>query len=322
MKAFLVTEPHKFRLADVAMPSGSRDHVIVRVGACGICGSDLDIMEGSRPMEVTAYPVILGHEFSGEVVEVGDGVEGLKIGDKVAIDTVVRCDSCRNCRMGWTCHCLREFHQLGCTVPGGMAEYVAVPQRLVYKLPTEMDFADAALAELASCAAHGVTKAEIKPGDSVVVVGAGTIGALALQFARLYSPSRLIVVEIDDHKLTLAKRFGATHFVNTKTQDVTKEVMEITHGLGADAIIECTGSVEPIQKSFSYIGTKGRTVVIGVPPQRKFEIDFVTMLLRDSVFRPSNGYTTPICVLVQPEMERGRSPLVSIPPLGRGFSRS
>ena len=298
MKAFLVTEPHKFGLIEVAIPSVNSDQVLVRVGACGICGSDIDILEGFRPMEVTAYPVILGHEFSGEVAEVGAEVRGLKAGDKVAIDTVVRCETCRNCRKGWTCHCLNEFHQLGCTIPGGMAEFVAVPQRLVYKLPDGMDLSVAALAEPASCAAHGVSKAEIKPGDSVVVVGAGPIGALALQVARLFSPSRLILVEIEESKLALGKKLGATHTINAKKDDVTQGVMEITDGLGADAIIECTGFVEPIQKSFSYIGTKGRTVVIGVPQERKFEIDFLAMLLRDSVFRPSNGYTTQIWLWV------------------------
>src|SRR5262245_27893273 len=98
MKAFLVTEPHQFGLTDVAMPSVGSGQVLIRVGACGICGSDLDILEGSRPMEVTAYPVILGHEFSGEVAEIGDGVKDLKPGDKVAIDTIVRRDNCRNCK--------------------------------------------------------------------------------------------------------------------------------------------------------------------------------------------------------------------------------
>lgn len=294
MKAFLVNAPHQYALTDVPLPTAASDEALVRVGACGICGSDVDILDGSRPMEVTKYPVIIGHEFSGEIVEVGSEVTNLKPGDRVAVDTVVRCQTCRNCALGWTCHCQKEFHQLGCTKAGGMAEYVAVPQRLLYKLPEDMDLTVAALAEPASCAAHAVSKAEIRPGDAVVVIGAGPIGALSLQIARLFSPGCLIAVEIDEYKLQLARQLGATHTVNARSDDVPATVMDITKGLGADAVIECSGNVRAIQQSFSYLGTKARTVVIGVPPEPTFEIDFLTMLLRDSVFRSSNGYTTPI----------------------------
>jgi len=298
MKAFLVEKPHHYQLQDVPIPAVGADELLLRVGACGICGSDLDLLEGTRPMEVTAYPVILGHEFSGQVEEVGSGVRGFKKGDRVAVDTIMRCESCQNCRLGWGSHCLNGFDQLGCTKAGGMAEYVAVPQRLAFKLPEDVSLVEAALAEPASCAAHGVSKAEIRPGESVVIVGAGPIGALALQVARLFSPAKLILVEIDDFKLEVGKRLGATHTINARKDDVASRVMEITEGLGANAVIECTGAVEPIQRSFSYIATKGRIVVIGVPPVAKFEIDFLTMLLRDSVFRASNGYTTQIWMWV------------------------
>jgi L-iditol 2-dehydrogenase len=294
MQAFLATRPHKYGLVEVDIPSLRGEDVLVRVEACGICGSDLDILKGLRPMEATTYPVILGHEFSGEIVEVGSAVRSLKLGDGVAIDTIVRCGACRNCLMGWTCHCLNGFQQLGCTAAGGMAEYVAVPQRMVYRLPEGMNLFTAALAEPASCAAHGVAKAEIKPGDSVVVVGAGSIGALVLQLARLFSPSELILIEIDDLKLQLGTKLCATHTINATRENVTERVMDITKGLGADAIVECTGSMEAVRKTFSYAGTKSRTVVVGVPPERRLEIDFVGMLTRDAVFRPSNGYTTAI----------------------------
>jgi 2-desacetyl-2-hydroxyethyl bacteriochlorophyllide A dehydrogenase len=298
MKAMLVREPNRYELSDVPVPRIASGEALVRVEACGICGTDIDIIEGNRPMEVTAYPVILGHEFSGEVVEVGSEVKEVRPGDKVAVDTVIRCSGCRNCAMGWTAHCLTAYNQIGCTIPGGMAEYVAVPQRQLYKLPDSLHVVDAALAEPGSCAAHGVSKADIRPGDSVVVIGVGPIGALTLQFGRLFSPAHLISVEIDDRKLELARKLGATHAVSARHQDVTTAIMDITHGLGADAIIECSGSLDSIQKTFSYVGTKGRIVVIGVPSERKFEIDFLSLLLRDALFRPSNGYTTQIWLWV------------------------
>jgi L-iditol 2-dehydrogenase len=179
-----------------------------------------------------------------------------------------------------------------------MAEFVAVPQRLVYKLPEEMDLSEASLAEPASCAAHGVSKAEIKPGDSLVIVGDGPIGALTLQIARLFSPAHLICVEVDDYRLEKARKLGATHIIHAAKQNVTDQVLDITGGLGADAIIECTGNAACVQETFSYIGTKGRIVVIGVPPQRKLEIDLLKMHLKDAVFRSSNGYTTEIWLWV------------------------
>jgi L-iditol 2-dehydrogenase len=281
MNAFVVHAPHEFELTDIEEPCPASDEVLVRVGACGICGSDVDIIEGT-----------------GEVVELGREVRGMRLGQKVAVDTIVRCQTCPHCALGWGCHCQNGFNQLGCTMPGGMAEYVAVPQRLLYALPDHVDLADAALAEPASCAAHGVSKAEIRPGDSVVVVGVGPIGALALQVARLFSPAHLISVEIDPRKAELARKLGATHTVDALNEDVTTRVMEITHGLGAQAVIECTGSLAPIQQSFRYVATKGKIVVVGVPPQTKFEIDYLNLLLKDSAFRASNGYTTAIWLWV------------------------
>jgi 2-desacetyl-2-hydroxyethyl bacteriochlorophyllide A dehydrogenase len=305
MKAFLVTEPHRYALREVAVPDIGENDLLLRVGACGICGSDLDILEGARPMEVTRYPLISGHEFSGEVVEAGRAVRGYRPGEKVAVDTLVSCRQCRHCQMGWTAHCLNGFRQLGCTDPGGLAEYVAVPQQLAYKLSEQSALTDAALAEPASCAAHGVRKAGIRPGQSVVVVGAGPIGALALQVARLFSPGHLILVEVDERKLKAGRKLGASVVIDARNEDVATRVLEITKGRGADAIIECTGAVEPIQQSFSYVATKGRIVVIGVPARFRFEIDYLPLLLRDATFRASNGYTTEIWIWVLELLSRG-----------------
>jgi threonine dehydrogenase-like Zn-dependent dehydrogenase len=121
---------------------------------------------------------------------------------------------------------------------------------------------------------------------------------LALQIARLFSPAVLVLVELDDRKLEVGKKLGATHTINATNGDVAARIMDLTEGLGADAIIECTGSVEPIQQGFSFVGTKGRLVVIGVPTKLQFEIDFLKLLMRDAVFRSSNGYTTEVWLWV------------------------
>jgi 2-desacetyl-2-hydroxyethyl bacteriochlorophyllide A dehydrogenase len=298
MKAFTVTEPHKYCLADVDIPKVKDDEVLLRVGACGICHSDLDLLGGTEVSDATTYPLIPGHEFTGEIVQVGSAVQRYRKNDKVVIEPMVCCRTCSSCRRGWIMHCRAGYAQLGITKPGGMAEYVAVPEGCLYKLPPHIDLVKAALIEPASCSAHGVLKAEITPGDSVVIIGVGSIGLLALEIAQLFSPSKLIAIDIAEDKLDIARRLGATDVINARTESAPEQIMKITNGLGADAVIDSSGSVEAIQQSFSYIGTKAKTVVIGIPPQRRFEVDFLAMINNDSVFRAVNGYTTDVWVWV------------------------
>jgi 2-desacetyl-2-hydroxyethyl bacteriochlorophyllide A dehydrogenase len=298
MKAFTITEPQKYGLADVDIPEVKKDEVLLRVGASGICHSDLDLLKGTEVSDATTYPAIPGHEFAGEIVQVGSAVQRYRKNDKVVVEPMVCCRTCPSCRRGWIMHCHAGYDQLGITKPGGMAEYVAVPEGCLYKLPPQIDLVIAALIEPASCAAHGVLKAEITPGDSVVIIGAGSIGLLALEIARLFSPGKLIAIDIAEEKLDIARKLGATDVINTCSESAPEQIMKITNGLGADAVIDSSGSVKAIQESFSYIGIKAKTVVIGIPPQRRFEIDFLSMINNDSVFRAVNGYTTDVWVWV------------------------
>ena len=294
MKAFHVEAPHQFALIDVPLPQISEDEVLVRVGANGICGSDLDVLEGIRPDFCTRYPCVLGHEFAGVIAECGGAARHFRPGDKVVIDPILHCMSCRNCRKGWTCQCEQGYDQLGFTKPGGMQEYTAVPQNLVYMLPEEIDLAAAALVEPFSCAANGVQKAAIQPGNSVVIIGLGTIGAGALQIARLFSPTHLMVVEVDERKRSAANKLGATEFINPQHEDVPSRVRELTKSRGANAVIDCSGNLTAVQQSFSYLATKGRVVMIGIPDRAEFGIPFFQMLQNDASFFASAGHSTPI----------------------------
>jgi threonine dehydrogenase-like Zn-dependent dehydrogenase len=175
-----------------------------------------------------------------------------------------------------------------------MAEFLVANETQLYKVGAEADLTAIALAEPTSCAAHGVLKAEIKPGDHVVICGAGPIGVLAMQVARLFSPQTLILVEVDPLKLAAATQWGATHAVDAKAGDVAERIREITQGRGADAVIECSGNLAALQASFQYAGTKGRIAAIGVPSQMRIETDFLAMLINDLTFRASNGYTTAV----------------------------
>lgn len=299
MKAFQVVKPKEYGMVDVDVPKAGPGEVLVKIGACGICGSDLDVIEGTRPMSVTSYPCILGHEMAGEVVEIGAGVRGLEAGDKVAIDAMVTSPTCPNCRRGWVCHSVDGYEQLGFTRPGGMAEYVAAPQSCLYKIPSDLDPAKAALNEPASCAGFAISKASIQPGDNVVVVGSAAIAVFVLQIAKLFSPKNLIVIGgRDQKKLELARKLGATHTLNASKDNVVEAIMDITGGHGGDAIIECSGNARAMEQTFDYAGTKSRTVCIGVPPDLTLKVDFLKMLTNDTSFAASNGYTTDIYLWV------------------------
>jgi len=290
MKAFRIDKPHEGRLIELETPSVGRDEALVRVSACGICGSDVDVLNGLRHESVVRYPVVPGHEFCGEIASVGSVVRGFSPGDRVAVDAIVGCGRCRHCLEGWVCHCLGGYQQLGFTRPGAMAEYVAVPERSLYKVPAGMQPSHAALTEPAACAAHAVRKAQVSPGDAVVIIGGGAIGSLALQVARLFSPQHLILVEINPEKHELGRRLGATHCLGGG-EGVASAVMDLTGGRGADAVIECAGSLEALAAYFDYLGTRSRIVMVGLPPAMTVRIDFAALLGRDAAFMASNGYT-------------------------------
>jgi threonine dehydrogenase-like Zn-dependent dehydrogenase len=294
VKAFRVEAPNRFGLVDIPEPEIPPDGALVRVLANGICGSDLDVLEGVRPEFCTAYPCILGHEFAGEIVRVGRSVADYRPGDRVVVDPLLHCMSCRNCQMGWTCHCEKGYDQLGFTRPGGMQELVAVPHNLLHRFPQEIEPAAAALAEPLSCAANGVSKADIRPGDSVVVIGLGSIGAGALQLSRLFSPLHLILVEVDGRKKNAALRLGATHFLDSSQEDVPEVVRRITGGRGANTAIDCSGNIKAVQSVFSCMAVKSRFVMIGIPQDPGFTIPFFSMLQNDGAFFASAGYTAPI----------------------------
>lgn len=305
MKAFYVEAPHKFALIDVPHPRISKDEVLVRVGVNGICGSDLDVLEGIRPDFCTRYPCVLGHEFAGVIAACGGAATRFRPGDKVVVDPIVHCMACGNCRKGWTCHCEEGYDQLGFTRPGGMQEYTAVPQNLAYKLREGIDLAAASLIEPFSCAANGVRKAAIQPGDSAVIIGLGAIGAGALQIARLFSPTQMMVIEVDERKRSTAHKLGATEFLNPRDVDVPSRVRELTNGKGANAVIDCSGDLTAVRQGFSYLATKGRLVMIGIPDSSEFEIPFFTMLQNDASFFASAGHTTPIWSWVLKLLENG-----------------
>ena len=261
MKAFVVKEPFNYCLEDIPVPVCTYDGVVVRVLAAALCHSDLDILEGRRRHQVR-FPNVCGHEFTGTVVEKGSGIKHVNLGDHVVCECIIWCGICRNCRRGYTSLC-DNFNELGTMENGGFAEYVALPGRLTHRAEG-LTVEEAALMEPAGNGFHAVEKAGILPGDNVLILGPGPIGLFAMQFASLYNPARLIVAGTRDARLSFAKRLGATHTVNVKTTDAVREILDITHGAGADRIINCATSDSSFMLSMAAAGKNSVIVMEGL----------------------------------------------------------
>jgi L-iditol 2-dehydrogenase len=263
MKALVLSAYNQLDLAELPVPTIADDELLIRIRACGICGSDVHGMDGSTGRRIP--PIVMGHEAAGVVEAVGSGVPGFRRGDRVTFDSTVSCGLCFYCERGEINLCdNREV--VGVSTPqfrrmGAFAEYVAVPGHICYHLPDAMPFAHAALIEAVSVAVHGVSLTPIAKDDTVVVVGAGMIGLLTLQAALNAGAGAVIVLDVDETRLIMARQMGAMHTLNSRDADVIAKIHALTHGRGADAALECVGATIPIKLAMDAV-RKGATVTL------------------------------------------------------------
>src|SRR5215813_2599917 len=240
MKALLLRSYRHLEVADLPTPEVGADEVLVRVSACGICGSDVHGYDGSTGRRIP--PLVMGHEAAGVVERVGPGVRDFAAGERVTFDSTVSCGRCDFCRRGQINLCdNRTVLGVSCgdyRRHGAFAEYVAVPSRILYKLPDNLPFAEAAMLEAIAVAMHGVALAEIAPNATALVIGAGMIGLLTLQALRAAGCSRVFIADIDQTRLNLAKQIGATTVLNSTDPGFLAQILELTNGQGVDVTIE------------------------------------------------------------------------------------
>ncbi len=265
MKALLLKQYKELELIEMPEPAIGPNDVLVRVAACGICGSDVHGFDGSTGRRIP--PIVMGHEAAGVISEVGGNVSAFRKGDRVTFDSTVYCGDCHFCRRGDLNLCDRR-EVMGVSTGefrrnGAFAEYVAVPQHIVYKLPEGLPFEHAALIEAVSIAVHAVNITPISLGDSAIVVGSGMIGFLTIQALRLAGCSQVIAVDVDDAKLAKATAAGAHALVNSRTGDAVAAIRELTSGRGADVAIECVGASAPIQTSIAAVRKGGTVTLVG-----------------------------------------------------------
>ncbi|HXM54205.1 MAG TPA: alcohol dehydrogenase catalytic domain-containing protein [Candidatus Dormibacteraeota bacterium] len=214
MRAVRVDRPGEIGLVELERPRPGPGEALMAVAAVGICGSDVELLDGTRPAPYVRYPVVPGHEWAGTVAEIGPGVAGLAPGDRVVAEGFRACERCDRCKEGRTNLCSAEYAETGFTHPGAFAEFVSVPARLVHRLPADADLEAAALLEPAACVAQGLLEVDARPGLHAAVVGSGTIGLLAVAMLRLVSPARLTLVGSRAERLALGRRLGATEVVD------------------------------------------------------------------------------------------------------------
>lgn len=235
MKAFQVNAPLDYRLADVAVPYAAAEEALVRVAYAGICGSDMHIIHGDNAF--VRFPRITGHEFAGIVEAVGTGVDDVTVGDRVCIDPVISCGSCYPCRIGRPNVCA-SLQVIGVHRDGGFEEYVAVPASNLHRLPDELGLDAAALVEPYTIAANVLDRMQPHPGDRLLVFGAGVIGLTILQMARAKGIDEVIVTDIIDERLEVAKELGARHVINGRDTNVEQTVMALTGDEGVPLIAD------------------------------------------------------------------------------------
>ncbi len=265
MKALLLTEYRKLEPADVPRPVPGPGELLVRVKACGICGSDIHGYDGSTGRRVP--PLIMGHEAAGEVAETGPGVSGFSAGDRVTFDSTISCGECWYCQRGRINLCLnRQVLGVSCDEyrrHGAFAEYVLIPQRIAYHLPDSLSYEHAALLEAVSVAVHAVHRTPIRMGDTAVVVGSGMIGLLVVQALRHAGCGHIIAVDLEEDRLKLARALGADAAFNARTENLSEGIATLTGGRGADVALEAVGATAPIQTAIQVLRRGGALTLVG-----------------------------------------------------------
>ena len=260
MKAIMVTEPGKIGIIEKSLPKiQSKDEVLVRIKAAGICGSDIHIYHGTNPL--ATYPRVIGHEFVGEVVETGAKVKRVKDGDRVAIEPILYCGECYACKTERQNAC-EKLEVMGVHRDGGFQEFVVVPEKNAHKFDKHLDWEEAVMIEPFTIAAQSTWRGNVKKDDYVFIMGAGPIGLCILQYAK-YKGAICIISDLDKDRLETAKKLGADYILNAGQVDVIEEVFKLTHGTGANVTLDAVCIPKTFEQAVEVTSVAGRIVVLG-----------------------------------------------------------
>ena len=264
MKASRFLGNKTFAVTDLPTPHAGPGELVLRNQVCGVCGTDVHIYHGEPGSADVNPPVVLGHEYSGEVVEVGEGVTGFAVGDHVTVDPNIYCGHCAYCQNGKKQLC-PSMAAIGVTRDGGFAQYSRIPASQAFKLEPTVPWEAAAMAEPLACCLHGIDLAGIQVGDKVCVVGGGAIGLLMVQLAKLSGASQIVLSEPNEKRRQVGLQLGANAAIDPTRPDSQEAFAQVLGG-GANVVIECVGNVPAVKSAFQFAG-KGATVLLFSVPK-------------------------------------------------------
>lgn len=288
MKSAVFYGLHDIRIEDVAKPVIKEHEVLIQVKACGVCGTDVHIYEGDPGAAQVSPPTILGHEFSGIITEVGRSVKAWKVGDRVCVDPNKYCGCCDPCRTN-DVHFCEHMLGYGTTVNGGFAEYCAVHESQLYKLPENVSFEQGSMCEPVACCLHGIDLCELSVGANVVVIGAGMIGLIMIQLAKLSGAANVICLEPVEEKRKIAKKMGASLCLDPIHKDVSEQIHQLIH---VDCVIECVGNINTLKQAIDLADYKATVMMFGLTspdailPVKPFTIFQKEIVLKSSYINP------------------------------------
>ncbi|GIM46725.1 sorbitol dehydrogenase [Collibacillus ludicampi] len=311
MSAAVMDKPLSIEVKKVNRPEPGPDEALIKVHCIGICGSDVHYYEHGRiGRYVVEKPIILGHELAGEVVQVGEKVTNVSIGDRVAVEPGITCGRCEYCKSGRYNLCPDVVFMATPPVDGAWAEYVTVRSDFLYKLPDEMSFEDGALLEPLSVGFHAMRRGKVGPGDRVLVVGLGPIGLLAIQAAKLFGVTEIYGSDVVPFRRELALEMGATGVVNPLDGDVQGQLSQLTEEKGIDVIIETSGNSKAISDTIHLVKRGGRIVFVGLPATNEIPLDIPQLVDSElnvyGVFRYANTYPDAIQALSRSQLDMGK----------------
>lgn len=290
MKAGVFYKANDLRIEDIEKPVPKKGEVLIKVKACGICGTDVHIFSGDKGCFPTPAGTVLGHEFAGIVESVGCDVKDIKAGDRVCVDPNKLCNECYYCKSGIG-HFCENMIGIGTSVNGGFAEYCAVPRSQVYKIADTTTYEMAAMTEPVACCVHGIDMCNISCGDTVAIIGGGMIGMIMLQLAKISGAGKLIMIEPVEAKRRTAERLGADLTIDPINENV-KEVIESKGITRISVVIECVGKTSTIAQAIEIAGKKSTVMMFGLTaPEdtlaiKPFEIFQKEVVLKASFINP------------------------------------
>jgi len=314
MRAAVLHQPRDVRLEQRQVPEPASGEVLVRVRAVGVCGSDVHYyMEGRIGRRVVEKPLILGHESAGDVVALGPGVSHIAVGARVALEPGVPCRRCRFCMSGRYNLCPDVTFMATPPVDGAFVEYIAWPADFVYPLPDNLDYAAGALMEPLAVGMHAVRRARLVPGWTVLVMGGGPIGQLALLAAKAAGAGRIGLADLENQRLKMASQLGADFTINPRQTSISEGVSAAMGGDGPDLVIEAAGSAQTVQQGVELVRRGGTVVWIGLPGTDPCPVSVLQAINKEvdilGIYRYANVYRHAICLAASGKIDL--SPLVT-----------